>query len=333
MAKGSVDVKIGNKLSDVLNGLAAIAILTFVAFSWDWLRHREARQKFTAPLDFVNVDGQEIHIHRTAAGGPATVVFEAGLFDVASDWLHLQRLLAPTVSTFAYDRPGTGFSDALPGGQDGRTIARNLHLILAAAGARPPYVLVAHSIGSFYAELFADAYPNEVAGLVLLEPMHVDEYERQPATATAADQRFLAHLNLMKWPARLSFARMTGPYRGFAEGLPKNVVEEVDELNRSGGHLAGVAAEADALEETKNQARKISGFGALPLAIFSAAQPHDEATKATQAMHREMLGLSSKSELHVAATATHASIVHDAHESAAIFPIIQKFVAGAKRGH
>jgi pimeloyl-ACP methyl ester carboxylesterase len=60
----------------------------------------------------------------------------------------------------------------------GATIVAELHEVLKQTGVRPPYVLVGHSLGGLYASLYAGTYPEEVAGLVLLDSMHPEQIER-----------------------------------------------------------------------------------------------------------------------------------------------------------
>lgn len=117
-----------------------------------------------------NVNGQNLHIETFGPPRPA-VVFEAGLGNDATTW----RLVAGSVATFAhvvlYDRAGLGRS--LPLTKDAPVtadeVAANLRALLAAAAIRPPYVLVGHSLGGLYVQMFARKYPQEVSGVVLLD--------------------------------------------------------------------------------------------------------------------------------------------------------------------
>jgi pimeloyl-ACP methyl ester carboxylesterase len=75
---------------------------------------------------------------------------------------------------FTYSRPGYGQSEPSPEPRDAAHIVEELRALLAARGLAPPYVLVGHSFGGAYMELFAKAYPEEVAGVVLVDPRHRD---------------------------------------------------------------------------------------------------------------------------------------------------------------
>lgn len=105
-----------------------------------------------------------------AGRGETVVVFEAGAGGPLESWVRVQRAVSTFARTFAYDRAGNGVSSkgSLP--RDGRHIAAELHAALQNSGLLPPYLLVGHSLGGPYIRVFAGLYPNEVAGLVLVDP-------------------------------------------------------------------------------------------------------------------------------------------------------------------
>jgi len=109
--------------------------------------------------------------HQTIAignGGP-TVVLESGLGDGLWPWFHVYTQLFRDVRTFAYSRAGYGESGDGPIHRSAVQIVGELRVTLRAAGQTPPYVLVGHSLGGLYMSLYAKLYPEEVAGLVLVD--------------------------------------------------------------------------------------------------------------------------------------------------------------------
>jgi pimeloyl-ACP methyl ester carboxylesterase len=107
--------------------------------------------------------------------GDATVVFEAGLGNDWTTWKKVVAEVAPRARTFAYSRPGYGQSDPTPEPRDASHIVEDLRTPCCWTEAyAPPYVLVGHSFGGAYMELFAKAHPEEVAGLVLVDSRHRD---------------------------------------------------------------------------------------------------------------------------------------------------------------
>jgi pimeloyl-ACP methyl ester carboxylesterase len=121
-----------------------------------------------------------------AGRGETTVVFENGLGGPLENWGKVQPQVSRFAGTVSYDRAGTGLSDRGPAPRDGRRIAAELRRALRAAGIAPPYVLVGASLGGLYVRIFAGMYPDDVAGLVLVDPT--------PDLEAAADGRGLPEL-------------------------------------------------------------------------------------------------------------------------------------------
>lgn len=119
------------------------------------------------------VSGHAVEIVETGTGD-ATVVFESGFGNDWRPWRQVASEVARHARVFAYSRPGYGRSDPSMDPRDAAHIVENLRALLVARGYSPPYVLVGHSFGGTYMELFAKAHPDEVAALVLVDPRHRD---------------------------------------------------------------------------------------------------------------------------------------------------------------
>lgn len=100
------------------------------------------------------------------------VVFENGSRATIDKWGTVPERIARDATVFAYNRPGYGNSDIVSTPRDGRTIVEELRALLRQKGLKPPYVLVGHSLGGLYMQLFARAYPEEVKGLVLVDALY-----------------------------------------------------------------------------------------------------------------------------------------------------------------
>jgi pimeloyl-ACP methyl ester carboxylesterase len=123
----------------------------------------------TRPFTRVMVDGRSIRM-LLAGGGDATVVFENGAGAPLETWGKVQPDVSRFARTVSYDRAGVGLSDDGPLPRDGRRIATELRRALLSAGVAPPYILVGASIGGPYIRVFAGMYPEDVAGMVLVDP-------------------------------------------------------------------------------------------------------------------------------------------------------------------
>lgn len=126
-----------------------------------------------------------------AGAGRPLAVFQAGLGDGKEVWAEVISRVSPDMAVFAYDRPGYGGSSGIPAAppappRDPCTVAHELHMALQAAGQRPPYVLVGHSIGGLYQYAYARLYPAEVAAVLLVDPTHPDHWARMQREAPAS---------------------------------------------------------------------------------------------------------------------------------------------------
>jgi pimeloyl-ACP methyl ester carboxylesterase len=121
----------------------------------------------------VQVEGHAVEVVEARDGG-TTVVFEAGLGNDWTAWDAIASEVASSTKVFAYSRPGYGRSEASSEPRDPAHLVQELRTLLAARGLTPPYVLVGHSFGGTYMELFAKLHPEEIAGLVLVDFRHPD---------------------------------------------------------------------------------------------------------------------------------------------------------------
>ena len=121
-----------------------------------------------------------LHLHCTGAGQP-TILLEAGIAGNYLDWTLMQPLLARHRKVCAYDRAGAGFSARTDRPREVAHMTQELRLLTEAAGISAPFVLVGHSFGGLLGLAYAQAWPDDVAGLVLLDPMHPQQFERFPA--------------------------------------------------------------------------------------------------------------------------------------------------------
>lgn len=121
------------------------------------------------PKRLVDIGGRRLNIICTGTGSP-TVILEAGLVADSTAWRLVQPAISRTTRVCSYDRAGLGFSDPAASPRDAAAIVGDLHALLRRAEIGPPYVLVGWSSGGLYTRLYQYRYPNEVVGLVEVDP-------------------------------------------------------------------------------------------------------------------------------------------------------------------
>lgn len=114
------------------------------------------------------------HSYVLSGQGSPSVVLEAGWGNGRESWSPIYNSLSEITQVFAYDRAGYGSSRSSNTERDGATIVQELHTLLQSLDLLPPYILVGHSLGGTYMELYARTYPEEIAGVVLVDSRHAD---------------------------------------------------------------------------------------------------------------------------------------------------------------
>lgn len=116
--------------------------------------------------------------------GSPTVIFENGLDGTLGWWSKVVPEVAKQATVLAYNRPGYGRSTPPNTPRDGEHVVQELREFLQARGLKPPYLLVGHSLGGLYTQLFTRMYPEEVSGLLLVDSTHPQQLQGAGAIET-----------------------------------------------------------------------------------------------------------------------------------------------------
>lgn len=107
-----------------------------------------------------------------------TIVFESGYGWDLNNWIPIRDEVSKFAKLFLYDRDGVGRSEKSNKPKHSLQIIENLRNLLQKANIKPPYVLVGHSFGGVNVRLYASKYPDEVAGVILLDSVHEDQNKK-----------------------------------------------------------------------------------------------------------------------------------------------------------
>jgi pimeloyl-ACP methyl ester carboxylesterase len=239
------------------------------------------KRKYSPPGKMVDVGGHRLHLYCTGEGA-RTVVLEAGLGGGVLDWSLVQPEIAKTARVCAYDRAGTGWSDAGPEPRDSRQIVNELHTLLQNAGLKPPFVLVGHSIGGVNAQLYASLFPDEVAGLVLVDSSHENQFSRKELPGYSA-----AYSLLIKLLAPVGVGRIIAGLRQPSENISPALANELAAIYSHTGHLFSVADEFSNIPKSMDDLRaNPMRLGAKPLIVLTHGKAQD--TESAESAWREL---------------------------------------------
>jgi len=309
----------------VFAAAAFVGLVLGAGALYQFLGTRRSARAFTPPGAFVDVAGQRLHAVSAGRGKPA-VLFESGLAASSVSWTRVMREVATFTRACAYDRAGFGWSERPAQLRTPARMLDELHGVLRAAAAEPPYILVGHSFGAFLVCAYASQHPEDIVGLVLLDPpSEWHEITRERARLLRRGIRLsrvgavLARLGVV----RASLAQLTGG----APGVPRTTVRILGPtVLRTLEHLVGevrklppdvhpiveafwcqpkcfnaISAHLAALEETAAAVAGMTSLSDIPLVIISGGSQRPE----TIARHRDLARLSTRGRHVVAAKSGH----------------------------
>lgn len=267
----------------------------------------------------IDVGGYGLHSYCLGQGGP-TVVIDHSLGGVEGYFLIDE--IAKLTKVFIYDRAGYGWSDSSPKRRSSQCIVDELDRLLLQANVEPPYILVGDSFGSYNMRLYAHRFPEKVVGLVLTDGLHEIGMLKMPLSLQVLKFFFLSGFVMSTVGSLLGIVRLLGTIGIFELLKP--------ELRNCSGrsrqrvkrsfyrpiHWITMGRELWNLERSGREVQQARDLGNLPIVSIKAAtffkrspwtfyMPIQAADKLREAMHRELLRLSTNCTQLVAKHSSH----------------------------
>ena len=310
----------------ILVPIVAVLALAPVAAVYENLTVVRDRHTYAAPGTTYVVGGHRLYLDCRGQGSP-TVVLDNGLGEVAASWARIVAQVDTTTRVCAYDRAGQGWSQDASRAQDGVAAAQDLHTLLSMAGEHGPYLLVGHSIGGTYALTYAAQYPQQVAGMVLLDSSSPEQFTAIPSYS---GQYAVVHRVLALTPTlnRLGLGRVIAAFT--PSHLPTAAADEVTALTASAHGARSASGEWQVLPTLFTQAQALTTFGHRPLAVLTATESLQ--TMGGWAAAQDRLAALSTRSVHQVVDSTHLGLLEDQHGSAAAVHAIDHVIA-AVRSH
>lgn len=237
-----------------------------------WALRPLGDEPFTHPQQLVRLqDGRHLNLYCTGQGSP-TVILEGGWTTETLYWRKVQPALAEVSRVCSYDRAGYGYSDPGPMPRSASAVERDFEALLRGASIRGPIILVAHSIGTLNARLFADHHTEQLAGLVLLDPFSPieeasDLAESQQMVPAIAACRSAVARNQPLEPANAIC--LNAP----AADLSKNTNEARLRYQKSAAYQDAALSEMASVPLSVSELRQSErSWGDLPLIIITSGE-------------------------------------------------------------
>jgi pimeloyl-ACP methyl ester carboxylesterase len=279
----------------------------------------------TPPGTMVPIGDHRVHLY---CSGPLsstkTVIVEGANMGLSPFYRNLQLRLERDLRVCTYDRSGIAWSEAAAGPRDARSIAAELRALLQQAGLRPPYILAGHSIGALFVLRYTHDYPEEVAGLALLDPSHPDQYGLQ-ADPAAGESRELKELSRLRWMLRLGLSHIYNPYRSQLAPLPPDAFQQGLYFTHQTTMIDAISRETESRRATFSQAKEVTTIGRVPLLVISRGILYSSSPKMTaeqnaqrrnysekwMQLHSKYLELSANSRRVVVDGSTHYTLISE----------------------
>ncbi|HZU44398.1 MAG TPA: alpha/beta fold hydrolase [Terriglobales bacterium] len=264
----------------------ALVPLAVAGFLFSQIGQAMNRRHLAPPSrEMVTIEGRQVHV-MCSGQGTRVFVLESGLGGWSVYWWRIQPELAKNARVCSFDREGMGWSDRHPGAaHDGVAAAEELRMIVNAAGIPRPFYYVGHSLGANFAQIYYSRYPNDIAGLILLEPgrpqdlledfhgtqqeaMKTSECTATCMAATVAGELGVTRLVAMSAPGKSFDGEWKAQYRA---GLARPSYAEA------------MARFYAALPKIAYQNVAVGSFGDTPVLAFASTNPRGPEGKETEA--------------------------------------------------
>lgn len=235
---------------------------------------------YARPAMLVDIGGRRIDLRCEGKGGP-TVILMNGLGAFAMGWYKVQPAIAKRVRTCAFDKASYGHSDPAPLPQSLPDAVDDLHAVLTAAHIAGPYILVGHSAAGLEARLFAQRWPDEVAGMVLVDSSFANQRTVQaglPGFDAVNKSNTAGRVNALdciERMARAGFGSATPNYNKCvpptSPELPADLIAAWPKLFRPSMHASNISL-GDLLATPELNSADHLELGNKPLVVLTAGR-------------------------------------------------------------
>jgi pimeloyl-ACP methyl ester carboxylesterase len=268
------------------------------------------QRKYPPPGILVNVDGHKMHIYCMGEGSPMVILDHAG-GGSSVDWNLIQPKLADHTRVCAYDRAGYGWSDYNPAPRTLAQQVNDLHALLAGANEKGPYIFVGHSYGARVARVFAAKYPNEIVGMVLMDPGFLYDDPRYPPEAKSHLESDIKMSRAGRWLAPFGLVRLLRPImENPTFDFPEEARLESASFTATSRYWQSLNDQMEVVSTIFEEEHQVTTLGEIPLLVLNSTEPDDASHQVWWQANSEMADLSANGSYRQIEGATHFSVVY-----------------------
>jgi pimeloyl-ACP methyl ester carboxylesterase len=316
-------------------GIGILALLV-LGFTYQTAASEMDRNAYPVRGQRYNVNGHMMNIYCTGEGSP-TVVLEAGGFANSLWWYRVQEQLAQHTRVCSYDRAGQGWSDPADGSRDALTLVGELHSLLQQAGVPAPYVMAGHSFGAILIRIYAQQYPEQVSGLVLVD------------SGLIIPKQFASQSDFEDWKSsndilqaalwgmtHFGIVRLMMPAQFQEWGFPEDIVNELAALRSTNQVFDSDYAERLPVRWALNEASAAAEhLGNLPMIVLWGTEGLDFSPADLERIHglqQEVATYSSNSVSRNVEGADHGTILGKEQYAEQVSAAVLDVIAAAQSG-
>ena len=224
------------------------------------------------PGQLVDVGGYKMHLHCTGQGGP-TVILDAAMGCNSLEWSLIQPDVAKITRVCSYDRAGNGWSDEGSYPRTSMQIVEELHDLLTRAKIPGPYILVGHSFGGVNMRLYANRYPEDVIGMVLVDASHEDQFRLLPPIEQSLIEKLVFHRQIARFLAHIGMIRVVNSLTDEHKEFPTSISGTYSRLQSTPKFIGTIFEERKSFSKSLDQLKNSdTHLGKRPLTVITAGR-------------------------------------------------------------
>jgi len=275
---------------------------------------------------YVGAGDKNLYVKMSGLGDPP-VLIETALGSISAEWWQIQEKLSEITTVIAYDRAGYAESPKRKTDRNTKEISMELFNMLSNIEAPGPYIIVGHSIGGLIAQHFTRMFPNQVAGLVLVDSITVNEHEFDELNVPVYQQNLSVRARLENIKKLLELEKeefdeyVTPMLQNLYVNFPEDIAAQILTYQTDKLLYETIIREYDCLQDSIKMIKDIKGFPNIPIKVLcrdfeimvriskEIGLPEEEAKAVEElwlAHSKKLLELSNKSEFVLVKNSNHS---------------------------